>query len=76
MIIGNLNLSSLNQVVSRGATMAGGWAGIMDKEGTYIGHTSPQEVSERRNVSQFDFVQKSTSGYRGNYQTPFNGKTL
>jgi signal transduction histidine kinase len=68
MIIGNLNLSSLNQIVSRMDNFADGWAGITDVEGTYIGHTIAQRVNERTNVRQVDFVQKALRGEVGSYR--------
>lgn len=74
MIIANLNLGSLNQIVAHGNKLADGWAGIIDREGTYIGHTNVDEVNERTNVRQFDYSKHAFQGVGGNYQQLWDGK--
>ena len=68
MIVANLNLGSLNQIVAHANTIADGWAGITDTEGTYIGHTSVENVDQRTNVRELDYSKNALNGEGGNYQ--------
>jgi len=73
MIVANLNLGALNRIVAHANTLADGWAGIIDTEGTYIGHTMIGEVNRQTNVRQFDYVKNALNGKSGNYQQVDNG---
>lgn len=72
MIVADLNLGSLNQIVMHGNKLSDGWAGIIDTQGTYIGHTITKEVEQRTNVIHFDFIKKALGGDKGNYEKEYN----
>lgn len=52
MVVGYVNLSKLNQIASKGNISPDCWVAILDTEGTFIGHSDKNLVSQRGSLDR------------------------
>ena len=68
MIVGYLNLTTLNDVTDRILAGKLGYALIIDREGTIIAHPDRNKVSERQSLRHVGFVGHGEKPLEGNFQ--------
>lgn len=64
VIVGYINLSKLNELTAKGGNNPHSWAAILDKEGTYIGHSDQEQVYQR-NIGDREFIAAALAGKAG-----------
>jgi PAS domain S-box-containing protein len=68
MIIGYLNLATLNAVTDRIQNGGLAYALIIDQEGTVIAHPDRNKVQERQNLKHLKFIGQEKHPLEGNFQ--------
>ncbi|VBB05419.1 Hypothetical protein LUCI_0628 [Lucifera butyrica] len=74
MVVGFLNLGWLSDVCIQATRDAPVWGGIIDKEGTIIGHSDRRLVNERTNLGDAGFVRRSLRVQSGTYRDMVQGQ--
>ncbi len=64
MIVGYINLSKLNELTAKAASIQHSWAAILDTEGTFIGHSDQEQVYQR-NTWDREFITAGLAGQAG-----------
>ncbi|MGK5095391.1 PAS domain S-box protein [Deltaproteobacteria bacterium TL4] len=73
MVVGYLNLESLNSMTDQVKIGLRGYATIVDRGGITIAHPNRSFISERLNVANLNMIQRGFAGKEGNSRYDFNG---
>jgi signal transduction histidine kinase/ActR/RegA family two-component response regulator len=73
VLVGYLNLATLNFITDKVKLGSHGYAWIADKDGTLIAHPNKTFVSQRVNVQNLLVVQQAMKGYEGMSEYRFEG---
>jgi len=73
VLLGYLDLATLNSITDKSAIGSTGFAAIVDVQGAYIAHPDRRLVSEQLNVKNLDLVRRGLSGEEGTFQYEAKG---
>lgn len=73
LIIGYLNLSTLNSMIEKVKIGTEGYAAITDRDGIVIAHPNPSFVSQRLSIQSFYPVQQAMQGREGTFEYSIEG---